>query len=365
MDKIKIVQIVPPILASGPINVVESLIRNIDRTKYEPILISLSKASGPRECSAKFKDLGIKIYQYNFSKRELLFNQRKIAKEIERTIADPNAIYHMHCYFPTVIGAHIATRKKITTVHNIVEDDYISLYGNVLGKYMCVSYKRALRKYERVVVLSDYMKNQYSKLDLSKILTIYNGVRCDETDKKMVFNNGIKHFIYPASFNKRKNQEFIIKAIKTSERNGFQINFAGDGMNYERCKKLSAGDNRINFLGRIKDMKEVLEKSDFFVSSSRSEGLPLGVLEGLVAGLPCFLSDIPPHREILKKIGLNEDLWLFDINNPNDFIEKLDRIMDTKECVHNIKEIAIKYFSDHAMTLNYQAVYNSLADNKY
>jgi glycosyltransferase involved in cell wall biosynthesis len=37
-----------------------------------------------------------------------------------------------------------------------------------------------------------------------------------------------------------------------------------------------------------------------FVSTSRSEGLPVAVLEGLACGRPVILSDIPPHREIVN-----------------------------------------------------------------
>ena len=49
-------------------------------------------------------------------------------------------------------------------------------------------------------------------------------------------------------------------------------------------------------------IEKFLQLSDFFVSSSESEGLPNGVIEALATSLPVVLSDIPQHKEILDQI---------------------------------------------------------------
>lgn len=40
-----------------------------------------------------------------------------------------------------------------------------------------------------------------------------------------------------------------------------------------------------------------------YVTASELEGLPLSLLEGMAAGLPCLASDIAPHREVLAGTG--------------------------------------------------------------
>lgn len=55
--------------------------------------------------------------------------------------------------------------------------------------------------------------------------------------------------------------------------------------------------DEIRFLGRVDDVSGLLRASDLCVFSSKAEGLPNGVLEGMAAGLPVVASDLPGVRE--------------------------------------------------------------------
>jgi len=63
---------------------------------------------------------------------------------------------------------------------------------------------------------------------------------------------------------------------------------------YERA----SGNNNILFTGQRRDISNLLQLSDAFVSPSLSEGLPNTVLEAMASGLPVLLSEIPQHKEI-------------------------------------------------------------------
>src|SRR5690625_7843892 len=74
----------------------------------------------------------------------------------------------------------------------------------------------------------------------------------------------------------------------------------GGGELQSACKALAGQTNNILIKGAVANVAEYLQASDYFVSCSKAEGLPMAVIEALAWGLPCVLSDIPPHYEIFE-----------------------------------------------------------------
>ncbi len=58
-------------------------------------------------------------------------------------------------------------------------------------------------------------------------------------------------------------------------------------------------DGRVRVLGERPDVPALLASSDVFVLSSRSEGLPVSVLEAMAAGLPVVATDVGGLRELV------------------------------------------------------------------
>src|SRR5690625_7535896 len=74
----------------------------------------------------------------------------------------------------------------------------------------------------------------------------------------------------------------------------------GGGELQSACKALAGQTNNILIKGAVQNVAQYLQASDYFVSCSKAEGLPMAVIEALACGLPCLLSDISPHAEIFK-----------------------------------------------------------------
>jgi glycosyltransferase involved in cell wall biosynthesis len=68
----------------------------------------------------------------------------------------------------------------------------------------------------------------------------------------------------------------------------------------EQSEILCLGDH-IVFWGKQNSIPELLSKMDVFVSSSIYEGLPTVVLEAMVHGVPCVVTDIPGTRDIAQE----------------------------------------------------------------
>lgn len=77
-----------------------------------------------------------------------------------------------------------------------------------------------------------------------------------------------------------------------------------------------------------KEKEEVLKKADFFIHTSRFEGMPMAVLEALSYGLPCLLTQGSNLREDLEKhnAGWGADTEVDSIVNAiDDMISNLDK----------------------------------------
>jgi glycosyltransferase involved in cell wall biosynthesis len=66
-------------------------------------------------------------------------------------------------------------------------------------------------------------------------------------------------------------------------------------------KRIEAGAPWLYVFPATTDVAPFLRAADAFVFPSRKEGMPNSVLEALAVGLPCVLSDIRPHRELLAE----------------------------------------------------------------
>jgi glycosyltransferase involved in cell wall biosynthesis len=119
-------------------------------------------------------------------------------------------------------------------------------------------------------------------------------------------------------------------------------------------------DSRIRFLGRVSNVQEYLQASDYFVSASLAEGLPNAVLEALACGLPCLLSDIAEHQEILQSAILRA--MLFPVGES----------LSLAECLKGLEGCSYSQLSDAAagvvrdgfsaerMSRQYQGIYVEL-----
>ena len=90
-------------------------------------------------------------------------------------------------------------------------------------------------------------------------------------------------------------------------------------------------DRAIKILGSREDALGFLKCIDFYVSSSKSEGLPYNILESLAAGNPVVATDIPGNNDIIRK---SVEGVLIPVNSARSLAHGLLTLleMDTEEC---------------------------------
>lgn len=257
----------------------------------------------------------------------------------------------------------VVKNKTISTLRNYPYDDYPPLYGKILGNLMAFSHLQALRFIDQRVTISDStsLKNfKKSGLDFS---VIYNGV---DTHKfkpstfesinslrgELKISDKSKVFVFTGPLIERKNVASIIRAF--NEKNDFYMIIVGDGPELDYLKSISKSN--IIFTGNVSNVQEYLSIADAFVMLSLSEGFPNSVMEALSVGLPCFLSDIPSHRDVERIIGkdvtiIKDDIDLIEVITQFDFM-KVDRAAIRKNAASCIsaRSMALKYYNLYKKT---------------
>ncbi len=76
---------------------------------------------------------------------------------------------------------------------------------------------------------------------------------------------------------------------------GIRLKLVGDGETLDAARKLAEDlgiRGRVEFKGSRGDVPEILAQSDIFVLASKTETLPISILEAMRAGLPVVASDV-------------------------------------------------------------------------
>ena len=94
----------------------------------------------------------------------------------------------------------------------------------------------------------------------------------------------------------------LLGALAGLDGTPFRARLVGDGrdrVDVERELERLGLDGHVELLGERDDVPGLLAGSDVFVLSSRSEGMPLAILEAMAAGLPVVASDVGGIGELV------------------------------------------------------------------
>jgi glycosyltransferase involved in cell wall biosynthesis len=141
---------------------------------------------------------------------------------------------------------------------------------------------------------------------LKKLHCIPNGVRVPirtpalVEHKRREFGLGpdVFAFFYVGRLNQVKDLGTMLDAFAALAAEGSfhtRLYLVGDGPEramLETKREVLGLSERVTFLGARSDVSEVLMAADAFVMSSKSEGLPMALLEAMAAGVPCIATAV-------------------------------------------------------------------------
>jgi len=368
-DKIKITYLISTLLKSGPVNVLYNLVKYIDKNKFDITIVTLSPEFNEHSRIQDFVNLGIEIKSLNLSRLEgYLFGGFKLQKIMNKITPD---IIHTHCFRSNLFSALFLRKyKKCSTVHNDYKLDFTALYGKYIGTILFWLNHISLIIIKNNICCSEMLAEILNKkYGYMKFLSVNNGIDTEifkpaENKKKVREKLNLPQdrtvFIWVGSFIRRKNPLFLADYIKENKDENYYV-FCGDGPLLKECRRLIEKQDNVMFTGRIDNVLSYLQGSDYYISTSLSEGLPMSVLEAMACGLNCILSDIKQHKLIESKS--NSAITLYKQND----IESLKNCIKAKiktNLPKNIVSVLNKEFEARNMCENYAKYYGLLAEGK-
>ena len=335
MNNKKVVFLMTACKKSGPVQQMLNIIKNLDRNEFEPYLVTLY--SEPLMDSQLEKYLPYVEHHFAPSGKLALVtgrdaSLRKVLEEIK-----PDVIHSLGV-FPDFAVSRMKRWKQIITLRNYVWEDYPAKFGKAEGSILARLHLYAMKHTAKTVTCSESLAKIYrEKLGMTYDF-IRNGVDIEEyvapteTEKTAIRKElGLPEkafiFVYTGQMIERKNVGFLLDVFSKHFRSDDVVMLMlGGGALLEGYQEEYSSMSNINFRGSVSNVNHYLKACDAYVSTSKSEGLPNGVLEAMAAGLPVVLSDIEQHLEIYDvdhQIG-----YVYHQGNANEFAQKLYTIMD-------------------------------------
>lgn len=253
-------------------------------------------------------------------------------------------------------------KKLVITLHHNNFDVNYQKYTSFLQKiyhhfWIKPNLKKTFRKADTIIAVSEFTKQSYnSYFNIKKpIKVIYNWVEIDKYNfisNEKIVNNKIR-FLFIWNQWIRKWWDMIIEIMKKLW-DGYELYHTW----FRSSDSNSLEKYNIFALWRLSDEQVILEynKADMFLFPSRLEWFWYSIVEAMLCWIPVITTDYSSMKEIVKP-WIN--WFLCEMNNIDDFIDKIHIALNTKFDKHKIRE-SVLCFNMENLAKNYEKLYNEI-----
>ncbi|TLM67926.1 MAG: glycosyltransferase [Deltaproteobacteria bacterium] len=365
----KILYVVSTLKRCGPTNQLFGIIRHLDRSRFEPTVLTLS----PEPAESRRDDFaaaGITVRSLALGRvAGAVFAARRLA----RVIAElrPGLLHSQGFRGDLLCAQSRGVLPHVATVRNYPYKDYVMTYGRVRGHWMARRHLGCLQQVAAAVFVSQAIRDM-AGFSTTNTRVVHNGVDTElyapaaaERRRQLRHNLGLppdrEIFISTGHLDPRKDPAVAIDGVLAGRRDALLLLLGSGTLRNELESRYRDRAGQVRFAGRVANVHEYLQASDWFVSASLAEGLPNAVLEALACGLPCFLSDIAEHREIVAGTPLAPLLFRAGDREALGGAVAAYGKAAREELGDAARRLVEREFSQKTMSERYQALYAELA----
>ncbi len=328
-------------------------------------------ATGGGEMESDFRDSGV---DYVRLRRRLPVDPR-LVRQLRRLVrARGIQVAHSH-QAVEALHAYLATRgtnvKCVLSFHGCVPDAKNRVAWRYLVPRMdaniavSAEFRRHLRDAEKLIKGNFHVLP--NGVDARRLQPTGKDVRAELGLNDQHLWLGMVGNFYSAA----KDQLTVCRALPEVLRRHSQAQFVFVGGRsrtapqlYDDCMRFCREqriDDRVHFLGTRADVPDVLRALDVFIFSSLQDTFGNAVIEAMMTGVPCVVSDIPPLREIA---GDGAYAQLFRPGDASDLAAQLGALLDRPERRAQLRDAARAWasaqFSIEAHLERLQSLYAGL-----
>ena len=303
----RVLHVVPDLMPYGVENMVASLLRSLDRARFQTGVISLY-AEPPGGLDDSLRDAGVRLYHLGKRRGLDLRMYPRIMRVLREFQPD---ILHTHNYvlrYTYPVAAAMRVRGMVHTIHNVADRE-VDRAGVRLQRF-------AFRRGVRAVTIAEEVSASFRRVyGFPEAAVIPNAIPVRQYGAPAVSRaawrarNGVaaNEFVYlsVARFWPQKDHKTLLEAFaKGPGRNpGARLLLAGEGALRDATAALAERLGmaaQVTFLGQRADIADALGAADVFVLSSRWEGNPLSVMEAMSAGRAVLATSVGAVGELVR-----------------------------------------------------------------
>ena len=143
-------------------------------------------------------------------------------------------------------------------------------------------------------------------------------------DDRKFLSSGKLSILFAGRLTSQKNWKCLLDALAiVGDEISWSLLVCGKGEDEKQIEEYVVNNNlqnKVKMLGYKTELYSIMADSDLLVLPSWYEGMPNVLVESLAIGLPCILSDIPAHKDI---VGSAVPEMFFPPDKPDVLAEKL------------------------------------------
>jgi len=275
-------------------------------------------------------------------------------------------VLHTHNTYPYFYGALAA---KLAGVRPVVNSQHGRGCGG--GMKALWQFRLANRLSDRVAGVSEdatRMCQEQDRGSAKKMMCIWNGIDLD----RFQYHGPQDELtaISVARLSPEKDFGTLLRAVRivVDQYPEFRLKMVGDGSERNHLEQLCTElglTEQVEFLGERKDVPELLRSAGFFVSSSKTEGISLTLLEAMAVGLPIVTTDVGGNPEIVIP---NRTGKLCPSQQPQALAQRMLEMIEERsvwpEIGRTARERVEKHFNIRTMIGEYEKLYLELVGKK-